>query len=122
MIADLAKLIGLSSNTRATRQSNSEQWRAEPLLKGIDSGLDSSSRDRRSYYLPNSGQMLFWELIDIRSRSINPRIFDLIESMGPHDKAFEPAFKAVVGIGGPDVLDQCKEGLKSKLKGCGSLD
>ena len=57
--------------------------------------------------------MLFRELIDIRARPVIPRIFDLIESMGPFDKAFEPAFKAVVGIGGPDVLDHCKKGLKS---------
>jgi HEAT repeat protein len=33
--------------------------------------------------------------------------------MGPFDKAFDPAWKAVIGIGGPDVLDQCKKALKS---------
>jgi hypothetical protein len=57
--------------------------------------------------------ILFRELIDTRARTIIPRIFQLIESMGQHDKAFDQAFKAVVGIGGPEVLDHCRKGLKS---------
>jgi hypothetical protein len=58
-------------------------------------------------------QMLFRDLINMRARSTIPRIFELIESMGRFDKAFDPAFKTVVGIGGPDVLDQCKKALTS---------
>jgi hypothetical protein len=58
-------------------------------------------------------QLLFHDLIDMRARSTTPRVFELIESMGPFDKAFEPAVKSVVGIGGPDVLEQCKKALKS---------
>jgi hypothetical protein len=72
--------------------------------------------DKRKYLAFNSAllyPMLFRDLIDVRARPVIPRIFDLIESMGQHDNAFEPAFKAVVGIGGPDVLDHCKKGLKS---------
>lgn len=55
LIAHLAKLIGLSSKTRATRESNSEQRRAGPPLKAIDPGLGPSSRDNCSDYLPESG-------------------------------------------------------------------
>jgi hypothetical protein len=57
--------------------------------------------------------MLFCKLSDMRARPLVPRIFALIDSMGAHDAAFEPAFRAVIGIGGPDVLDYCKNALKS---------
>jgi hypothetical protein len=56
---------------------------------------------------------LFRELVDTRAQPAIPRIFDLIESMGPHDAAFQHAFKAVVGIGGPEVVDHCMKALAS---------
>jgi hypothetical protein len=58
--------------------------------------------------------LLFSDLVDIRAKPILPRIFELIDTMGPHDRAFEPAFKSAVGIGGPEVLVQCEKAFKSR--------
>ncbi len=57
--------------------------------------------------------ILLNDLADMRARPAVPRLFDLIESMERHDKAFTPAWKALVGIGGPEVVEHCIEALKS---------
>lgn len=57
--------------------------------------------------------LLFQDLIDMRAKPIVPRIFALIESMGKHDKASIPATEALVGIGGPEVIEQAKIAMKS---------
>jgi hypothetical protein len=60
---------------------------------------------------------LFRNLIDLRARSAVPRIFSLIDSMdtmGQNDNAFDPAWKALVAIGGPEVVAGCKQALLSR--------
>jgi hypothetical protein len=57
--------------------------------------------------------ILFRDLVDIRAKPAIPRIFALIESMGKFDKALGPASGALVGIGGPEVVEQCKAAMKS---------
>lgn len=79
----------------------------------ISRHISTDMKKHRSYVSASLNSTLFRELIDIRARPTIPRIFDLIESMGPHDQAFNPAWQAVVGIGGPDVVDHCKKALSS---------
>ena len=57
--------------------------------------------------------ILFRDLVDIRAKPAIPRIFALIESMGKHDKALRPASNALVGIGGPELIEQCQVAMKS---------
>jgi hypothetical protein len=64
--------------------------------------------DPAAYY-----DLLFRDLVDIRAKPAIPRIFALIESMGKHDKASQPATEALIGIGGPEVIEQCKIAMKS---------
>jgi hypothetical protein len=52
-------------------------------------------------------EILFRDLVDIRAKPAIPRIFALIESMGKHDKALRPASDALIGIGGPEVVEHC---------------
>jgi hypothetical protein len=58
-------------------------------------------------------EILFRDLVDLRAKSITPRIFELIDTMGRHDEAFGPACTAIVGIGGSDLLGRCKDAFKS---------
>jgi hypothetical protein len=66
------------------------------------------SIDRENIY-----RLLFHDLIDAGAKPAVPRIFALIESMGKHDKAFGPACDALVGVGGPEVVEQSEKALDS---------
>jgi len=57
--------------------------------------------------------LVFDDLIAIRATPAIPRIFELIQTMAPHDKALGPAIKALVAIGGPDAVEGCKKALLS---------
>jgi hypothetical protein len=57
--------------------------------------------------------LVFDDLIAIRATPAIPRIFELIQTMAPHDKALGPAKGALVAIGGPDVVEGCKKALVS---------
>jgi HEAT repeat protein len=57
--------------------------------------------------------MLFQELVDIRARPAIPRIFELLKATGKFDPILEHATNALVGIGGPELVTDCKEALKS---------
>ena len=57
--------------------------------------------------------IVFRELSDLKARSAIGRLFKLIDSMGQFDPAEEPAWQAIVAIGGPDVVGECKAALKS---------
>jgi hypothetical protein len=60
---------------------------------------------------------LFSKLIDLRAINAVPRIFSLIDTMdtmGMNDEAFDPAWKTLVAIGGPDVVTGCRQALLSR--------
>lgn len=57
---------------------------------------------------------LLLKLAAIRASPAAPRVFDLIESMEAHDPAFDPAWKALVAIGGHEVVRGCETALKSQ--------
>lgn len=57
--------------------------------------------------------MLFEELVNIRARSVIPRIFELLNATGKFDPILESTGKALVGIGGPELVAHCKEALES---------
>jgi uncharacterized small protein (DUF1192 family) len=56
----------------------------------------------------------FEELVNIGAKPLIPRLFALIDSMGKFDPAFTPACSAIIGIGGPEVVDYCKVAIKSQ--------
>jgi hypothetical protein len=57
--------------------------------------------------------MLFGELVNIRARSVIPRVFELIQSTGKFDPILEEAGKSLIGIGGPELVQNCKQAIES---------
>jgi hypothetical protein len=81
----------------------------EEIKLHIMSNKDKFMREEAAPYY----DLLFRDLVDIRAKPAIPRIFALIESMGKHDKASPPAVKALVGIGGPEVVAESKTAMNS---------
>jgi hypothetical protein len=110
------EILRIHSGGEATMEQVMEYYeRRAPDVprEEISRVISTDLKKRWSQVTTSLYSTLFRELIDIRARPAIPRIFELIESMGPRDDAFNWAWKAAVGIGGPEVVDQCKEALSS---------
>jgi hypothetical protein len=95
-----------------------QQRRPEPLTE------DEIRRVKTQYWqkmksrsAPEASMMysiLFRDLAQLQAKPVTPRIWKLIDSMGQFDKAFDPAWKTLVAIGGSEVEVGCRTALKSE--------
>jgi hypothetical protein len=79
--------------------------------------MEKLSEYRKNYHRANPAQfypLLMRDLIDTRARDSIPRLFQLFDAMGEHDKAMQPAVDAVIALGGPNVVEHCSRALKSE--------